>query len=103
MPSRDFHLHDSRSGAALAVRVIPRAKQNKIVEISSDGTVKIRLTAPPVGGKANRALIELLAGVLDVPAARIEIIAGETGRNKLVSILDLDAQTVQERIKSKIT
>jgi uncharacterized protein (TIGR00251 family) len=103
MPSRDFHLHDSRSGAALAVRVIPRAKQNQIVEISSDGTVKIRLTAPPVGGKANRALIELLAGVLDVPAARIEIIAGETGRNKLVSILDLDAQTVQERIKSKIT
>ncbi len=49
-------------------------------------------------GKANEALVEFLSEVLEVPRSRIEIVAGQTGRDKLVSILDLDAQTVHERI-----
>jgi uncharacterized protein (TIGR00251 family) len=63
----------------------------------NDGTVKGRLTAPPVEGKANQALVEFLADVLDLPPSRIEIVAGATGRDKLVSILDLDTETVHQR------
>ena len=98
MSSRHYHLHDGRKGAALAIRVTPRASKNEIYEVQSDGTIKIRLTAPPVEGKANQALIEFLAGVLEIAPSKIDIVAGLTGRDKLVSILDLDADTVHQRI-----
>jgi len=68
-----------------------------------DGTIKIRLTAPPVEGKANQALIEFLAEVLEVPRSKIEIVAGIKGREKLVSIIELDAETTQARILGKLS
>jgi hypothetical protein len=98
MAVRKYQLHDGKKGAALAIRVTPRASRNEIVEVLADGTVKIRLTAPPVEGKANDALVEFLAKVLEVPRAAIEIVAGVTGRDKLVSILNVDAETVHARI-----
>lgn len=103
MPQRKFHLHDGQRGAALAVRITPRASRNEISGILSDGTVKIRLTAPLVEGKANAALVNFLAGVIGIPVNQIEIVAGETGRDKLVSILDMDADTVHKRILQKLT
>ncbi len=98
MADRKFQLHHGKGGAALAIRVTPRASRNEIVEVLADGTVKIRLTAPPVEGKANEALVKFLSEVLDVSPAKIEIVAGMTGKDKLVSILDMDAQTVHARI-----
>jgi len=98
MGKREYHLHDGKKGAALAVRVTPRASRNEIVEISSDGTVRIRLTAPPTEGKANAALIDFLAGVLEIAPSRIEIVAGTTGRDKLISILDMETGEVQRKI-----
>lgn len=98
MASREFRLHNGQIGAALAIRVTPRSRKNEIVDILNDGTIKIRLIAPPVEGKANIALIKFLSTVLDVPRSNIEIVAGDTGRDKLVSILDLDAVEAHERI-----
>jgi uncharacterized protein (TIGR00251 family) len=102
MASKQFRLHNGQKGSALAVRVTPRASRNEISEILSDGTIKIRLTAPPVEGRANEALVAFLADVLSVPRSRIEIVAGSTGRNKLISILDLDAETVHDRILKRV-
>lgn len=76
----------------------PRARRNEVAEILNDGTIRIRLTAPPVEGKANQALIEFLSEILEVPKSHIEIVAGETGRDKLVSILEMEAQEAQRRI-----
>lgn len=98
MSAQKYHLHNGQKGAALAIRVTPRASRNEIVEILSDGTVRIRLTAPPVEGKANEALITFLAEVLDIPRSRLEIVAGFAGRDKLVSVLDVDPETVHQRI-----
>lgn len=98
MSQRKFHLHNGQKGAALAVRITPRASKNEISEILSDGTVKIRLTAPPVEGKANLALVDFLSDVLGVPPSRIEIVAGATGRDKLISVLDMDADALHQRI-----
>lgn len=102
MHARRFHLHDGKKGSALAVRVTPRARRNEIVEILSDGTVKIRLTSPPVEGKANAALVAFLSEILEVPPSHIDIVAGATGRDKLVSILDMDANAVQQKILKKM-
>jgi hypothetical protein len=98
MCSRNPRFYDGKKGAALAIRVTPRAKKDEVSAILDDGTIKIRLTAPPVGGKANASLIKFLSEILGVSRSKIEIIAGESGRDKLVSILDIDSRTAQEKI-----
>ncbi len=102
MTRRKFHLHDGRSGAALAVRVTPRASRNRIAEVMSDGTVKIHITAAPVDGEANARLLAFLSEVLGVPRSRLEIVAGMTGRDKLISVVDMDAATLHDRIVRQI-
>ena len=69
-----------------AVRVVPRAKQNKVVE--EEGRLKVFLTDPPVEGQANKALIEVLAGYLGVRKSRIRIIRGEKSRDKVVEVVE---------------
>lgn len=94
--------HDGKSGSALAVRVIPRAARNELVEIQADGTLKLRLHAAPVDGKANQELIEFLADLLEIAPNKLELVAGHSGRNKLVSITGLTSADVQSRIAKKI-
>jgi uncharacterized protein (TIGR00251 family) len=98
MPSRKFRMHDGKKGAAIAVRVTPRASKNEIVEILSDDTIKVHITAPPVEGEANEALLKFLGQVLGVPVSRLDIVAGATGRDKIVSVIDMDAETVHAKI-----
>ena len=85
------------------MRVLPRAKRNEIVELLSDGTLKVRLTAPPVGGKANQALIKFLSKLLGVAKSKIEIRSGATSRNKLISVKGIDAHEVREKIKAALS
>jgi uncharacterized protein len=98
MSDRKFRLHSGQKGSALAVRVTPRASRNEIVEMLDDGTIKVRLAAPPVDNEANRALIEFLADILGVPKSRLDIVAGVTGRDKLIAVMDMDAETAHQRI-----
>ena len=98
MGSRSYLLHDGKKGAAMAVRVFPRANRNEIVDILSDGPIKIQLTASPVEGQANAALLKFLAKVLEVPLTKLEVVAGVHGRNKLVSVIDMDAATLHKKI-----
>ena len=98
MSDRKFRLHSGKKGSALAVRVTPRASRNEIVEMLDDGTIKVRLAAPPADNEANRALIEFLADILGVPKSRLDIVAGVTGRDKLIAVLDMDAETAHQRI-----
>jgi uncharacterized protein (TIGR00251 family) len=98
MVDRKFNLHSGQKGAALAVRVTPRASRNEIVEMLDDGTIKVRIAAPPVDDEANTALIEFLAEILGVPKSRLDIVAGESGRDKLISVLDMDVETAHQRI-----
>jgi uncharacterized protein (TIGR00251 family) len=100
---RNFKLHNGKMGAAITVRITPRTAKNEITEILNDGTVKIRLTAPPVEGRANQGLIDFLAEVLNIKPARIEIISGLTSRDKIVSIMDMTPEEVQTRILQHIS
>lgn len=98
MTERKFHLHDGRRGAALAVRVTPRASRNKIIEVQQDGTVKVHIAAAPVDDQANKELVKFMSEVLGVPKSRIDIVAGATGRDKLIAVLDMDADMLYRRI-----
>jgi uncharacterized protein (TIGR00251 family) len=98
MADRKFKMHNGVKGSALAVRVTPRASRNEIVEIQDDGTVKVRLAAAPADNEANDALIEFLAEILGVPKSKLDIVAGISGRDKLISIMDMDVDTAHARI-----
>ena len=73
------------SAAILAVRIQPRASKNGATRME-DGSLKIRLTAPPVDGAANEALVKFLSGVLSVSKSQVEIVSGHSGRQKIIRI-----------------
>jgi uncharacterized protein len=81
----------------IAVRVIPRSSKNALAW--EQGTLKARLTAPPVDGAANAALINLLAERLSVPRRSISIVRGETSRQKTVEIAALTPDEVERRLR----
>lgn len=97
---RKFKLHDGKHGAALTVRVTPRASRTTFGGVLEDGTVRVRVSAPPLEGRANTALIKFLAKVLGVSRSRVEIVAGEKGLDKILSIIDMNAEQVEERIQN---
>ncbi len=70
----------------IAVKVIPRSSKNELKQLA-DGSYKAKLTAAPVDGKANDALIELLAEHFDVPKSKIKIVRGLTSKNKVIKIV----------------
>lgn len=96
--SRKFFLHDGKRGSALAVRVTPRASRNEIVGLLNDGTIKVHLASEPADEESNVELVSFLAEVLGVPKSRVEIVAGENGRDKLISVLDMDVETAHQRV-----
>ena len=76
---------EEAAAATLSIRIQPRASKNEIVAREGGG-LKIRLTAPPVDGAANEALIRFLADRLSVSKSQVEIISGHTSRDKIVRI-----------------
>ncbi|MBI2436561.1 MAG: YggU family protein [Candidatus Magasanikbacteria bacterium] len=70
----------------LNIKVLPRSSKNEIVGKMEDGTLKIKLTAPPVDGEANKKLVELLSKEYDVPKSKIKIVRGMGSRNKIIEI-----------------
>jgi uncharacterized protein (TIGR00251 family) len=74
------------NGVLINIKVIPRASKNAVCGEMDDGALKIRLQAPPVEGKANKALVEFLSELLDVSKSSIVLLSGETGRHKRVFV-----------------
>ena len=85
------------ASTVIAVKVVPRASQSR-VEGWHGGVLKVRLTAPPVEGKANAALVALLAKALGIGPGHVEIIGGETARIKRVHIAGLSAADIKARL-----
>ena len=84
---------DAEAGATLSVRIQPRASKNGMERLS-DGSLKIRLTAPPVDGAANDALVRFLAETFGVPRSQVEILSGHTARQKIVRITGIGEEEV---------
>ncbi|HEX7734763.1 MAG TPA: DUF167 domain-containing protein [Ktedonobacteraceae bacterium] len=78
----------------ITVRVLPRSSKN---ELSLEGeTLKARLTAPPVDGAANEALLKFLAERLNIPRRTLQIVQGATGRQKVVQIDETTSLTMAD-------
>lgn len=77
--------------ARLAVRASPGSKRDAIAAVV-DGVVRVRVAAPPERGRANEALVELLAGCLGVPRRAVSIVRGAASRQKVVEVEGLSTE-----------
>jgi uncharacterized protein (TIGR00251 family) len=83
------------------IRVVPRASRDELAGFDETGRLKVRLTAPPVEGAANRALIKLFAKRLGVARSAVTVVRGETSRNKLVEIDGLSDDAVRDALQDQ--
>jgi hypothetical protein len=81
----------------LRIHLQPRASRDEIVGPMGE-VLKIRITAPPVNGKANRGLKRFLAKSLGISARRVEIISGQTSREKVVRISGLSRKDLAQKL-----
>jgi uncharacterized protein len=80
----------------ISVKVVPRSSKNSIEW--EQGNLKVRLTAPPVDGAANEALVALLAERLALPKRSISIVHGATARQKMVEILGISLEDIKQKL-----
>lgn len=89
---------DRNGNVMLRVHVQPGARRNEIVGPHGDA-LKVRVAAPPVDGKANAAVVELLAEILDAP---VELVAGGSSRRKRLRITGLDRAAVRRCLDAAV-
>jgi uncharacterized protein len=89
-----FDAHRRGDAVRFSVRLQPRASKNEIIGLQSV-SLKVRVTAPPVEGMANDALIELLSKALETSRRNVCIVSGHSSRTKVVEISGVDLESVQ--------
>jgi uncharacterized protein len=86
----------------LAVRVHPGARRPGLAGWLDDGALKLAVAAPPEGGRANEAVVELLADTLGVPRRRVTVARGHGSRAKTIEIDGLDEAEVRRRVDAAL-
>lgn len=82
--------------ALIQVRVVPRSSLNKIA--FHDGGLKVWVTSPPVDGAANDAVCAILAKFLGIAPSRVQVVRGQTSKDKLLKVDGLSLQQIQEKV-----
>ena len=88
---------DRDGNVLLSVHVQPGARTTEVVGRHGDA-LKVRIAAPPVDGKANRAVLALIAETFDTPVSNVELAAGASNRRKRIKISGLTAEAARERL-----
>lgn len=86
------------TGIRISVRVQPRASVTQVTGLHGDA-LRVRLTAPPVDGAANAALVEFLSETFGIPRASITIVAGATSRTKVVELTGITEERVRKLVE----
>lgn len=93
-----IELLETTNAVTFSIRAIPRASRSEIVG-EHDGALKVKLASPPVDGAANAELIRLFAKKFGVSKSDIEIVSGETSKNKRIKINNLSKSKFDEVTK----
>jgi uncharacterized protein len=94
-----LHVLPTARGVRITVRVQPRASSNTIVGVHGDA-LKVRLTAPPVDGAANEALVELLRDAFGIAARAVTIVSGASARTKVVELEGVTEDRVRRLVQT---
>ena len=92
-----LELNEKDGGVTIKVRVQPRASRTEIIGEHA-GAIKLRVAAPPVDGKANEECKRYLAKLLKVGATSVEIISGDSSRDKVIRVSNISALRVLEAL-----
>jgi len=87
-----LQLTQVENGIRLEIKVQPRSSKNQIVG-EHNGALKVKLTAPPVEGEANQALLAYLASILKIPKKNVVLLKGESSRNKILEIRGMNVES----------
>jgi len=87
----------SAGAARLKVKVVPGASRTEVVGRLGEA-LKVRVAAPPEGGKANREVVALLAAKVGLPVAAVTVVSGQASPSKVLAFQGLDAATLQARL-----
>jgi uncharacterized protein (TIGR00251 family) len=90
-------LKESAAGLIFAVKVHPRARRNAIAGTVGEA-LKVSLTAPPVEGRANQAVVEFIADWFEIAPSQVTIASGETSRNKLIRVTGVTARQLRQKL-----
>src|ERR1700759_4382973 len=90
-------LQETGKGITFSVKVHPRARKNAVTGTVGD-SLKLALTAPPVEGKANQAVVEFFADLFEIPRSSVTIASGEISRNKTVRVSGISRSMVEQRL-----
>jgi len=93
-----IQISPSENGIRLGVQVQPRSSRNQLVG-EQEGCLKVKLTAPPVEGEANQALITFLARLLDIPKKNVVLLKGDTSRHKIIEIRGMNETALLDKLK----
>ncbi|HUW65708.1 MAG TPA: DUF167 domain-containing protein [Spirochaetia bacterium] len=91
------YLREEAGGVVLQLRVQPRSSANRVGGVQGEA-LKVHLTAPPVEGEANEALIRFLAEKLGVSRGAVRLVSGQNSRHKLVRVEGLTGPAARERL-----
>ena len=86
-----------KGGVQFSAVIQPRSSKNKICGLHGK-SLKIRLTSPPVDGKANNMCVKLLAKILNISPSRIVIVSGHTGRNKIIRVEGINTSEFLKKV-----
>lgn len=92
-----LEIEQDEKGALVRVRVQPKASRNA-VSLEPDGRIRVALTAPPVEGAANKALLAFLSKTLGLPRRRVMLVRGERSRNKTVLLAGFSAADAEKEL-----
>lgn len=91
-------INQKEGDVTMRVRVQPRASRTELIGEHA-GAIKLKIAAPPVDGKANQECRRFLAKVLGVSTGSVEIIAGESSRDKVIRVRNISADRVREALR----
>ncbi len=90
-------IHAAEGGVHLRVKAVPGACRDQVAGLLGDA-LKVRISAPPEGGKANKAIAALLAKTMGVAPRDVELVSGQTQPRKIWLIRGVDAATARQRL-----
>jgi uncharacterized protein len=96
-----LELNQQGENVSFVVRVAPRSSRSAVIGILQ-GALKVSLTAPPVDGAANAALVKLLSQTLDIPKSAIKIVRGERSKMKTVRIEGMDSKAIKDALSKSL-
>jgi uncharacterized protein len=94
-----MHIKETENGVIIQVKVTPNSSRNAIIQGSND-LLTVKLTSPPVEGKANKGLLKFLAKKMQVAPSAITILKGHSSREKTLLIVGVDLATAKDRLET---